>query len=777
MASGTFYPGTVTGSAQITGVVGLPGGVTVTGYQLRVDLSSLGFVVASSGIIASTSAAVSTPNSLCGVGFSATISWAQAKGSDGLYYGVTTSDSISGNTAIDISTGSIVGPAAGVQTAWPAGASGLASITPTIALTDLTTSANVPLGAVSYMGNAWSVALPALVHGHAYRLTLSINGGACSTSLLITRDFSIPTVFTIDRAWTVLSVIGPAVVQSWVIASPIRKYFEAAWALVTQINSPLTGAPSLAAIDAALRPLHTFRARLFVKWDRTNWVEETERLISASGVDDVDLRLRHLNSAEAAVSLDNSDNRYTLTNRASPLASSLPHIGHEIKIVAGYDGQESTVFLGFTESMTPTMSDRMAQVRALDRGAKWRSIRSSLPPQVLQTTDALARALLLTAGFVEGVDFALDVGDVIVPYSVAPDVPLLPELQALAQAEGGRAFFDENGVFQFWSQSRTRRVMSTPIVELSTDDHLYEVGYSTSPTGLATRISMEWLTRDYTGTPEIIYDAKVVFRIPPGYNDLTTGKYMPGSPVVIRAAPMDLTRWERFVPAQFTSLNTLTANTARNGSGSSVGTSVGTAPTQTVVAGTLLYYGISFGIGYAEVTLQNSTLSDVYVTVLKLSGTPQRSISPTRVTAIDPDAVEDIELVLQNPYTPDADIAADRAREELALRKDPLSRLDIPLADGLPFLRAFDVLRVTDGSIPDSAITVDGQVLRNSWAMSPEAGYTQNLILGSSVPAQFRALASLLYTEAAAVATTDGNPTYAWAAAAHPLVWGFGQWS
>lgn len=777
MASGTFWPGTVSGSARITGTNPLPPGVSIAAYRLRVDLYIAGILAASSGEVEASSASVSAYNDGCEVGCSVGVVISYVIGTDGLIYTGFTTDAISGVTTKSGSSGAITTPLAGAQDGWPTSASGTASSSPSVTLTDLTTGTPVTLGALAYAAGAWSISLPVLTHGHDYRLTLQVDETACTLGTTRTRDFLIPATFIRERAWDVVSVIGPAVVQSWAIVTPIRRFQGAAWAIVTQINSPLVGAPSAAAIGAALRPLHTFRARLYIKWDRTNWTEETERLIDAAGVDDLDLRMRAPNSCEASFSLDNTDNRFTLTNRHSPIAPNLPRLGQEVRLIAGYDGNESTVFHGFGESLVPTMGDRMAVIRALDRSAQWRSIRSSLPPQVLQTTDTLARALLTGAGFTEGVDFALDVGDVIVPYAVAPDTLLLPELQALVQAEGGRGFFDENGAFQFWSGSHTRRMMAMPTAELTTDDHLYEIGRSTSPTGLATRVSMEWLTRDYTGIPEIVFDSKVVFRIPKGYFDSATGKYMPGPPVVIRAAPMDLTRWERFVPAEFTSLNTLTVNTLRDGSGSVVSTSYGTAPTQTDTQGVALFYQVAFGVGHADVTFENSRGSDVFVRVLKLNGTPQRSISPTLVTVADPDAAEDIELVLSNPYTPDADVASDRVRGELALRKDPLSRLDIPLTDGLPFLRTFDVLRIVDHSIPGSPVTVDGQVLRNSWSMSADQGYTQNLILGSALPAQFRALASNAYAEAAAAAVTDGNPAFAWGPAAHPLVWSFGQWS
>lgn len=776
MASGTFFPGTVSGSVAFASV-SLPPGVTAVAHWARVYLVSDGVVVADSGLVAGQSASTSWHNPGCGVGATA-VGFVQVRGSDGVLYWATVTVTISGVTVQPQAHGSIASPAAGLLNDFPLAITGTGSRLPTVTLRNATTGFLVALDDVALAGGQWSVRIVgALAHGHSYEVAATVPGTGCELSWTGTRAFSFPARFVRTRSWDVRSALGPLVTQAWEVRTGIRHWVAVSWSVETQINSPLVAGPTQAEVAAALRHVHRFRARLFIRWDGHAWTEETDRLLSAGGVSDVDLGTRFLNSDEASVVLDNGDDRFSARNRGSPIHASLARIGQAVRLVAGYDGHESVVFRGRVDSITPRVSDRTMTLRCLDQSAAWRQLRATYPPTALVRTDVVIRSMLLALGLVENVHFVLDQGDVTIPYAIAADTPLLPELQALAQAEGGRVFFDVAGVFHFWSRTRTRRIQATPVIELTTDDHLYELSRSTSPAGLATRVSMEWRTRDAQGD-EVVFISRVSLQLAPGHveDDPATGLPVAhaGAPVVVRAQAMDLTRWEAGIPAEFTSLDAIAANTARDGTGTSV-TCVAGEPPQTSTLTGAVYHQTTFGIGVAHVVLRSMATIPVYVVTLRLRGRPQRSISPIAVTVADPEAVDsygDIELTLTNPYTPDADVAMDRAREELAIRRDPLAVLSIPLQDGLPFLRTFDVVRVHDRSVAGMEEVLDGQVLRNEWVISPSQGYTQQLFLGPATPSQFRALASAARGMSAAASRLVAPP-FQWGAAR----WDFAQWA
>lgn len=763
---GRFFHGGV--SASATAAYSLPLGVTLAWSQIRLSIGSAEGTLGDSGTVPGNSASASGFVQGCNV-FVSVHAHAQGVGSDGLHYApVSITYGLTGRASPGIVSGTIASPPASTLADQPGSASGTTGgRTVTLRLDDLTAGGTIAVGTPVIVGSAWSASLPALPMSRSYRLSATFSDGApCAQPTTATVEFALPVRFIRERAWLVLSAIGPAIVSHWQVRTAIRRFVDSPFAVVSVIHSPIPGAPAAEGIAAALRPLHTFRARLLVRWDGTNWDEETGRLLDAGGVDDVDLRLRWLNSAEATFTLDDSDAKFNLVNPASPVAPFIRRLGHDIWLQGGYDGWMSTIFRGTVESITPRMADRTVVLRALDRGARLRTLRGSVAPVAGARTDQIARTLLTAAGLVESVDFSLDTGDVTIPWAVAADVPVLPEVQALAQAEGGRVFLDETGVLRFWSGSRTRRVMAAPIVTLDTDAHLYELGRSTSPAGMASRVSMEWTTREHNLAPERIFDLRLPLQIPPGYTGATltpagtveNWTYV-GPAVAVRALPMDLTRWEQFVPAEFTAVETVAANTLRDGTGSAVTVVAGSPPDPAVRAHTgNLFYTSVLRVGWAEIVFFNDRSTPVFVRTLRLTGVPQRNMSPVRVTARDPDAVDDIELVLANPYAPDAHLAQERVNEELAYRRDALLRLNVPLQDGLPFLRAFDVLRVIDRSVPRVEHVTDGQVLRNSWRLSPSDGYTQDLVLGPALPAQYRAATSVAVTRESVSRTVDQAP-------------------
>jgi len=782
--SGYFYPGTVSATITMTSGPSLPGGVTVAAWHYRLwidDVTAQTFEADVQGNASSGSC--SYYNTSCGHNIGGS-GYVEAFGSDGTWYTCGSVYNIYGTTVMPSASGSITLPIAGAQNDFPTVLTGSASGTAWVTLTDTTTSTPVTLGTLVQTGG-WSVPIVgALTHGHSYRVLLDVAGGDCLSGVTRTRDFSIPTYFTRVRDWAVTSALGPIVSQVWNITANINKYAVTPWYLYSQLNSPLSTAPTRAEIDSALSTLHRFRCRLWIRWDRTEWVEESERLFSASGVNDVDFSSRYLNTAEATLELDNSDDRFTIQNRASPIYTNLQRIGQEVRLTGGYDGYETTILYGRVDAITPSMSERSCSLHVFDVGAPWKDLKALYAPNALVTTDEVLRSILSQLGLTEGVGFVLDVGDALIPYAIAPGVPLLEDIQALAQAEGGRVFFDENGVLIFWSRSHTRRVQAVPVVELNTDDHLYEISRSTSPAGLSTRVSMEWETRD-AQVEEIVFDLKNDIQLSGGFME-DTGQVdemgyaieyaRPGASVGLLCKPMDLTRWEKGMPAEFTTIHTITANTQRDGGGTNI-PCVNSAPPrdQTTMGSGKLYYEFMPSIGSAGVSLAFMGYGVAYITVLKIRGLPQRAVNPVAVTAVDPEAVlnyGDIELTLSNPYTPDADVAMDRAREELAIRKDPLAVLNIPLQDGIPFLRTFDVIRVTDRSVPNFETVSDGQVLRNDWTIDPDEGYTQQLALGAATPAQYRGLMCIGVSTVGVTSSQVGVP-FKWGSAD----WSFAQWN
>jgi hypothetical protein len=680
-------------------------------------------------------------------------------------------------------------PQASALTDFPTLARGRAPEAPRVTLHDDTASAAVTLGAVEWDGvTGWSAGVPLLVHGHAYTLTVIVPETLAHLEGRADVAFTIPALFPRERTWGMVAGIGPSITKAWRIVAQIGGPIERTWRVVAAIThpSPAANAPDPAALAAALAPIHRFRARLFVRWDGVNWVDETDHLLDASGTEDVDLNLRALNTAQMTVTLDNGDQRYTPTNATSPLAPYLRRIRQAVKLVGGYQGHEDTIFYGLVDSLAPRHNDRTASMRCLDRTATWKKVRVAYGPFGDVRVDEVVDAMLSGAGLARDVDYVLDTCDNRVAYALAANALLLDELQDLARTEGGRLFVNRAGMLELWSRSRALRAQAAPLLTLSTDAHLYDIARSTSPQGLATRVTMAIDTRS-PAAESTLYQLGAPITLPRASAswDPLTGQpwYWPGV-LTLRLRSMDLTTWERSLPAMFTSVSAFEARNTFDGTALTVHAlaSLADAPLapQSSWPDAIYYHADLSQTGLATLTVWGWTAWPAEISALTLLGTPQRPNAPTAVTATDQDAIDaygDIELQLHTAYPPDAEHADMRVREELALRRDPLARVDIPLQDGLPFLHVFDTVRVEDRSLPLLPATLDVQVLANDWRVNPSEGYTQKLVTGPALPEQWRVLASGAEVRAAAIPTLDGDPAYRWGASAHNLRWGLGQWS
>ncbi len=594
----------------------------------------------------------------------------------------------------------------------------------------------VTLGAVTGSGGTWGLSFPSpLTVGHSYRVDIQAQGDPSGATDYVDNVSVGVLVFTVEVAHLVADAmlrreIGLHLRRFVRLYRSIPVLAHARASFRRVIASPPDRSIEPALIEAALAPLHTFTCRLWVQWDGVNWSDETAYLLEASGVDDVDVESRRLNTSEATVTLDNGDLRYSPSNVASPLYPVLGRLRQAVYLEAGYDGHVDTVIRGVVDSLVPKNADRTAALTLLARTADWRDAKVTYGPAANVRSDTVIRAMLGSVGLAEPADFVLDMGDVTLPYALATDAPLVDEIQLVTQAEGGRLFLDPNGVLRFWNRSHTRRVMAQPITTLSTREHLYDLARSSTPQGMATEITLEYEDRQGVGT-ETVYEQGQPIVISAGYQEGVL--WFPSAPVRVRCYAQDYTRWERKFPVAIEAIAAIAANDAVDGSGTVLTCTNGSPPASSGAATPTIYYVVEFGTGVAVLTVWNAWNAPGYIRTLTMTGTPQRPNAAWGVTVDDADAIERygrIPARSSNPYLPTTDLATELAQERLAQRAGPLNRIDIPLQDGLPFLRPLDVLRIVDETMVGAGFepeTYDVQVLGNEWTISPDEGYAQKL--------------------------------------------------
>jgi hypothetical protein len=603
-------------------------------------------------------------------------------------------------------------------------------------------------------------------------------------------------------------------------------------------------------LAAHLAPVHKPGHQLLVAWDGLNWVDESAWVTAMSGVESVGTN-GALNAAEVNVDLDNSDRRYSADNSASPIYSFLTHTGQKALLRLGYDGHLTDVGTFWIADLDPRESDATASMRLLDRSATLADATVNYPPAGDVSLDEIMRTMLTAAGYVETTDFVLDVAEAHAQFAAATDAKLGPELQQIAEAEGGRVYVDPQGVIRFLNHSSHEAALGVPLATFVRSEIAYDVSYARRREGRITRLLLGYEDRLAALAAEVIFDQKSPIAIPPcetsplwANSVQVDHPYVPGVPATTRTvtfdyqtadpsspmygmvgcpqitltasyeeivaaipevlawsewAPpvqtgtghypghtgievkgMDLTRWERELPVEFTTLDTITANTKADGTGTAVTCTEGYGGAEESGYGTDVLWQWTPNGPTGQMSLWNTTAATVWVTALKLLGKPARTVSPWSVIANDAEAQDFFGIVeekVSNAYLPTADLAMLRATEILFFRSGVRARLDIPAMDGAPYLHPRDAFAFVDDSVTP-ATTTYLQVLSNTWRYAPDAGYTCALTTAPALPPTL----AIVGTDAVpapvsgALATASDSGPWYWGADADPLVWTYSDW-
>lgn len=211
-------------------------------------------------------------------------------------------------------------------------------------------------------------------------------------------------------------------------------------------------------------------ARLKVWWDGSSPTTETANLVDASG----SMRLSPPGEAilsgrgqvdEMRVVLRNPAGRYSPLLSTGALYASIADGGYyqrKVTFEVSIDGGSNytAVFTGVVKSLRETgASSRNAPEVEL----VCRSMDDRLLQKKLTTTSSgmatrydqgwteaqIMDAFLAAAGLTNGVDYVLDPGLFVIPWSWLDDEPVLEDIWQLAAACGGRAFCDRNGILVY----------------------------------------------------------------------------------------------------------------------------------------------------------------------------------------------------------------------------------------------------------------------------------------------------------------------------------------
>ncbi|MCD6289643.1 MAG: hypothetical protein J7M34_04000 [Anaerolineae bacterium] len=241
-------------------------------------------------------------------------------------------------------------------------------------------------------------------------------------------------------------------------------------------------------------------SKLEISWDGSSWTDETDRMIRHSGQLQLNAPGDELippgDVGAATVELWNGDGRFSWKRTDGPLYA---HIGGD----AGLAGKQVRLYQGFMVSGAPEyvriftgviytwQEDTAADTVTLslrDMGFAYLQNKASTAMYTDVRVDEWIQQLATLAGIGS---VSLDTSLFRLPYAWLDDESILEEIWRAAQADGGRAYFDQLGVLRFENAAHW---LTSPhdTVQWSFTESAYQAPASRfSPDDLASRVIVE----------------------------------------------------------------------------------------------------------------------------------------------------------------------------------------------------------------------------------------------------------------------------------------------
>jgi len=375
-----------------------------------------------------------------------------------------------------------------------------------------------------------------------------------------------------------------------------------------------------------------------------------------------------------------------------------------IKLEVGFSDINVPKFVGLTNKIIPKLKEDSTQIYAYDWANALRDKKIIGVYYENYRTDQLIEALGGLAG-IDTTKMSLEVGTLTIEFAWFPEGSIWFYLTQVAEAEGGRIFFDEEGTLIFWN--RTHYSDNDPVIYTFTfEDHIQDLNYDVSSSKVKNRIEIKASPKKLVAD-KIIYDLEEVQSINSGATQEFWGQYAYLSEKSVPALNID---------TPVIGLDIL-ANTQADGLGVNISS----------------YIEITSIAKFQESTkinLKNNYGSTAYITKLQIKGDPIATKS--RIEVIEEDntskALYDTQILqIENDLIDDEDFANALAIQKLAELKDPMDFITIDVV-GVPYLQCGDKVRVQrsfDGEMENFYI------VSNRWKVDDD--FTQSLELQKRV--------------------------------------------
>lgn len=463
----------------------------------------------------------------------------------------------------------------------------------------------------------------------------------------------------------------------------------------------------------------TLAFKLEVKWDGVSWTDESSRVESATGNltahSNLPGGIGGSSASDMTVTLRNAGNRFSPDNASGALYAYIQSgkLYHKlIRASVSIDGAAYTrIFTGFVEDYAENHVDRTVKFQCVDQAALFETVKLNSSVYSQYTTSSLISAIAAAAGTLAGgaPGMTLDAGIMTIPHAWQDDESAWQEIALVAEAEGGRVYFDvSNGnlVFEngYHDVSNTSVAENYVVGSFKNIDQGYDFGE------VYNRVVIEYAAW-VQGPRTVVYTADEVWIIPAGTTGTFSVRLRSPCPVGMLYAP---------------TYNSTDEDRSDFYAASSGGVNISGNQTVTAVLETL---DGTASAQNAKVTIVNANATyDAYIQRFRLQGKPLVG-SPTRRYEVKDAASitqygERTLTIPTNQYIQDATHAQALADMLLARCKDPKKRAALPIP-GNPARRPGQRVNVIEAA---SGANLDCFIRGVNWGYGP-GGYEMDLDL------------------------------------------------
>jgi len=375
-----------------------------------------------------------------------------------------------------------------------------------------------------------------------------------------------------------------------------------------------------------------------------------------------------------------------------------------IKVYIDSDGKNIQKFTGVTEGIYPDIISDEISFHCLDFSKELEAKQATTAMYQNLSTCSGISLLAAEAGIASGT-VEIDAGRHIIPFMWFQEGSIWYYMQQIAEAEGGRVFFDEDGVLKFWN--RDHFISSGTAVDTLNFDKTTNLSWRIDKDNIKNHIIVK-------ATPRSVQARQLV------YTHGTYEEIRPGETKEVWCRFVDADRNNEGLPcvgveqpiASSSTTSGYLANSRPDGTGSNLTSSV-------VVSS---WYGFAES---ARINFRNNGTQTAYITSLTIWAAPAKVTEDIYEEAKDDDSIAlygDQVLQIENNLINSRSIARSIAYKKLEELKDPKTHLKADVS-GKGYYQVGDLVTVQDDFLDTttgSGTYQDLMIKSNQWQITDD---------------------------------------------------------